>query len=107
MSSSSLNYYYLFIFLFFFTALDWTKKNAVTPVKNQGRCGSCWAFSTIGAVEGAFAIASGTLLELSMQQVVSCDMIGHGCNGGESFQKKKKFFFSLFFFFSSFFFLLF
>ena len=96
MSSSSLNYYYLFIF---FTALDWTKKNAVTPVKNQGRCGSCWAFSTIGAVEGAFAIASGTLLELSMQQVVSCDMIGHGCNGGESFQtKKKNFFFSLFFF---------
>ena len=64
------------------TSLDWTTKNAVTPVKNQGRCGSCWAFSTIGAVEGAFAIASDTLLELSMQQVVSCDATDHGCDGG-------------------------
>jgi C1A family cysteine protease len=63
-------------------SVDWTTKGAVTGVKDQGNCGSCWSFSATGALEGAYQIKYGTLISFSEQNLVSCDTIDSACNGG-------------------------
>jgi len=72
------------------SSVNWVTAGAVTDVKDQGQCGSCWSFSTTGALEGAYAIKYDNLESFSEQQLVSCDNLqnsvnrghDHGCNGG-------------------------
>lgn len=64
---------------------DWTQHGAVTPVKDQGQCGSCWAFSTVGNIEGVWEIAGNQLTGLSEQQEVDCSKTSYGCQGGWPF----------------------
>ena len=66
-------------------AVNWVTKGAVTGVKDQGKCGSCWSFSATGALEAAHWQVSGQLISFSEQQLVDCDMQSHNCQGG--FQK--------------------
>ena len=63
-------------------SVDWRKSFKVSPVKNQGDCGSCWAFSSVGAVESAWAIKHNTLYNLSEQELIDCSSENHGCEGG-------------------------
>ena len=61
---------------------DWRTRNIVTPVEDQGSCGSCWAFGTLGNLESIYASHKGTLKVFSKQMLVDCDTSDSGCNGG-------------------------
>jgi cathepsin F/cysteine peptidase B len=64
-------------------SIDWVTKGAVTPVKDQGRCGSCWAFSSTGSMEGQEFVSKGKLTSMSEEELVQCSHSGNmGCNGG-------------------------
>lgn len=63
--------------------LDWSTRGATTPVKHQGQCGSCWAYSTTETIESALFMGSGSLTMLSEQNIISCDKTDNGCNGGD------------------------
>merc|ERR1712137_1277273 len=66
--------------------VDWRSASpaVLTPVKDQGQCGSCWAFSATEQIETDVALATGKLLSLSPQQITSCDKTDDGCNGGNT-----------------------
>lgn len=63
-------------------SIDWRQNGAVTEVKDQGSCGSCWAFAAAGAVEGAWGAAGHTLKDVAVQEFVSCNEDDLGCRGG-------------------------
>lgn len=63
-------------------SIDWRAAGIVTDVKDQGQCGSCWAFSAVGTMEGQHALASHNLVSLSEQNLVDCSSVNDGCGGG-------------------------
>jgi len=64
-------------------SLDWSAKGAITAVKDQGACGSCWAYSATEGIESGLFMATGEMMDLSEQQMISCDKVDGGCHGGD------------------------
>jgi C1A family cysteine protease len=63
--------------------IDWRNLGVVTPIKDQGNCGSCWSFSSTGGLEGLYKITTGALKSFSEQQLVDCVTQNSGCHGGQ------------------------
>lgn len=63
-------------------SMDWRNSGTVTGIKDQGRCGCCWAFSAVAAIEGAYQITNNQLIPLSEQQLLDCSTTNNGCGGG-------------------------
>nr|ANS70964.1 cathepsin [Lymantria dispar multiple nucleopolyhedrovirus] len=61
---------------------DWREQNKVTSIKNQDACGACWAFATLASVESQFAMRHDRFIDLAEQQLIDCDSVDFGCNGG-------------------------
>jgi cathepsin L len=66
------------------SSIDWRDYGYVTPVKDQGSCGSCWSFGSTGALEGQYFAKNGELISFSEQQQVDCNNFCYGCNGGNA-----------------------
>jgi cathepsin L len=66
--------------------IDWRSQGKVGPVRDQGQCGSCWAFAAIGTIEPSWAIKTGNLIDMSEQELVDCSSSAGnmGCNGGNA-----------------------
>ena len=63
------------------SSVNWVNQGAVNPPRQQGECGSCWAFAAVSAIESANQIFTGELLDLSEQELVDCDKSSYGCKG--------------------------
>jgi cathepsin L len=64
------------------SSFDWRQANGVTSVKDQGACGSCWAFGTVGAFEGSWRVFNGQVINASEQDILDCNPWGYSCEGG-------------------------
>lgn len=71
-------------------SVDWRKKGVVNPIRDQGKCGSCWTFASVAAIESQYARVTGNLLQLSEQNLLNCGKAyftpsdSNGCNGGQA-----------------------
>jgi len=67
-----------------YSPVDWRSTSCLSPVQDQGQCGSCWAFSSVASMENKYCAQNGTLYKLSEQQLVDCVNLCFGCNGGNA-----------------------
>merc|ERR1712127_869434 len=67
-----------------YSPVDWRSGSCLSPIQDQGQCGSCWAFSSVASMENKYCAQNGTLYKLSEQQLVDCVNLCFGCNGGNA-----------------------